>query len=277
MANLHNVNYEALPLTNDDHNPSHAIYNSASGDLSAYHTPPMHTSELGSEDVPYNQEVPPGAAHPRFFGAATYGDHEGVRQSYASSQYTLPATPSEYNSVYALDPSGAARGYQDDPTGAYHSGEYGMPMSPMGVGDRNRFLQEKDAIYAPPQTKSRRKFTIIATVIGLVILILAVGIPIYLFVVKPNSQKPASAAASTSTSSTSSAAPSSPSKGSTAVTGGDGSVVTLEDGTTFVYHNSFGGTWYYDEKNPFNNGARAQSWTPALKDTFRPGIDQIRG
>lgn len=272
--NLH-VNYEALPVTNDEHIPSAAIYNSPSGDLSAYHTPTMHTSELGSEDMQYNPDLPSGAAYPRFLAAAQYDDQRGDRQSYASSQYTFPATASEYNSVYALDPSGAARRYQDDPGGVYHPGEYAVPMSPMGVGDRSRFLQEKDTIYSPPRENLKRKFTIIAIVLGLVVLVLAIGIPVYLLMIKPKSQKPASAAASTVSSKSSPT--SSPTASSTPVSGGDGSVIMMEDGTTFVYRNPFGGRWYYDEKDPFNNGAKAQSWTPALNETFRYGIDQIRG
>ena len=62
-----------------------------------------------------------------------------------------------------------------------------------------------------------------------------------------------------------------------AVTGGDGSEVTLEDGSKFTYKNPHGGHWYYDANDPFNNGARAQSWSPALNETFRYGIDKIRG
>ncbi|KDQ11932.1 glycoside hydrolase family 5 protein [Botryobasidium botryosum FD-172 SS1] len=62
-----------------------------------------------------------------------------------------------------------------------------------------------------------------------------------------------------------------------AITGGDGSKIVTEDGSTFTYHNSFGGYWVSDPNNPFNDGARAQSWSPALNETFRYGIDKIRG
>jgi len=51
----------------------------------------------------------------------------------------------------------------------------------------------------------------------------------------------------------------------------------MADGTTFTYKNSFEGYWYWDETDPLNNGARPQSWTPALNETFRYGIDKIRG
>ena len=38
----------------------------------------------------------------------------------------------------------------------------------------------------------------------------------------------------------------------TLVTGGDGSTVTMDDGTSFTYNNAFGGTWAMDPANPFN-------------------------
>ncbi|EDR10975.1 glycoside hydrolase family 5 protein, partial [Laccaria bicolor S238N-H82] len=51
----------------------------------------------------------------------------------------------------------------------------------------------------------------------------------------------------------------------------------MDDGSTFIYRNSFGGTWYFDENDPYNNAAQAQSWNPALNATFRYGTDKIRG
>ncbi|KIY43608.1 glycoside hydrolase family 5 protein, partial [Fistulina hepatica ATCC 64428] len=51
----------------------------------------------------------------------------------------------------------------------------------------------------------------------------------------------------------------------------------LEDGSTFIYINPFGGQWYWDENDPFNNGAQAQSYTPALNETFKFGEDRIYG
>jgi hypothetical protein len=51
----------------------------------------------------------------------------------------------------------------------------------------------------------------------------------------------------------------------------------MEDGTTFIYSNSFGGFWYDDKDDPFNNRAQSQSWSPPLNETFNPGGDRIRG
>lgn len=56
--------------------------------------------------------------------------------------------------------------------------------------------------------------------------------------------------------------------------GGDGSSVTLANGTTFTYRNSFGGFWVSD---PFNNSARAQSWTKPLSQQWDYSNDPIYG
>ena len=51
----------------------------------------------------------------------------------------------------------------------------------------------------------------------------------------------------------------------------------MDDGSQFTFNNSYGGTWYYDADDPFNNGARPQEWSPALNETFQYGSDRIRG
>ena len=75
------------------------------------------------------------------------------------------------------------------------------------------------------------------------------------------------------------ASPSSPASPNTptVVFGGDGTVVTTDQGTTFTYNNSFGGYFVTDSGNPFNNAARAQSWSPALNETWTWGKDRVLG
>ncbi|RXK39337.1 glucan 1,3-beta-glucosidase [Tremella mesenterica] len=63
----------------------------------------------------------------------------------------------------------------------------------------------------------------------------------------------------------------------TPTSGGTGSLITLEDGSTFTYENPFGGQWVWDPSNPFNNDAQANSWTPSLNSTWNWGIDKIYG
>ena len=61
------------------------------------------------------------------------------------------------------------------------------------------------------------------------------------------------------------------------ISGGDGSEVTMEDGTTFTYVNKFGGYWVSDPADPFNNGAKANEWTPALNETWNWNTNRIFG
>jgi glucan 1,3-beta-glucosidase len=264
-APTQNVIYDPLPLTNDDY--SNNLYNvppSPDPGLSMFHTPQMDPRELGPEEIP----ISPGAVQPRFLGAALYEGSPSMRESFASSNHTFPGTHSEYNSsLYTLnDPHGTGSNYLDDPSRDLVSNTAG------------RSLEEKRAAYAP-RTKSTRKFMIMAIIVALALIIAAVVIPLYLFVIKPSHSNNNLAKPTTSSSAPtpSTSASSGGSSKNLKVTGGNGSIITLENGTTFTYQNPFGGYWYWDEKDPLNQDARAQSWTPALNATFRYGVDQVRG
>ncbi|KAG6814282.1 hypothetical protein H0H92_013407 [Tricholoma furcatifolium] len=269
-----NVSYDPLPLTSDDHPTSPSS--------PSFHTAPLNPTDLGLDSSGF----PIGAAQPRFLGAALYDDAGApqIRDSFASTHTSPGGAGSEYTaSVYALnDTLGAAPlshapyggGYRDDPTDSIGD----LPMSPLGQS-QGRFMEEKRAAYAPPRTKSKRNIMILAIVAALILLILAVVIPVYFAIIRPNSNRSSSDSntqGSTAAKPTSTGSSSNP-KVAVAVTGGDGSTVTMDDGTTFIYSNPFGGTWYWDENDPFNDGAQAQSWTPALNETFQYGIDKIRG
>ncbi|KAK7449688.1 hypothetical protein VKT23_013161 [Stygiomarasmius scandens] len=273
-ARSDNINYDPLPLTTDQHPDS--LYNAPSappspGPGSAFHTPQQSFRELGDDSIP------PGAAQPRFLGAALYDERgPSVRDSYASSHNTYPSIgrDSEYSSsVYALNETRGAGSlsepYHDDPHNA-------MPMSPVGARG-SRYLDEKRAAYAAP--KSKRKVIVIAVVAAVILLLLAIIIPVYFAVVKPkNNAADANSSSDSSTGSGSNGSGGGKTSGSlAAVTGGDGTEVTMEDGTKFTYSNDFGGIWYWDESDPFNNGARPQKWSPALNETFNYGVDRIRG
>lgn len=275
------VPYEPLPSTTDEQTsnfpspgPTHTQF-----DLS---NTPYHSNLPSSHDLisgdPNNADstfdIPPGAAQPRFLGAALYSD-SGLRHSYSSSQNSIQMSSSAYHgSVYALDPNNETMGYRDDPRNSYQPEQYGM--APLSPGDRNRFLEKKNVAYANPREKARSKMRFWVIVATIAILLLVAAVVVYFLVIKPKTH------ASSSTSKTSTATSATPTSTSTpktnvAITGGDGSTVTMDDGSTFVYHNSFGGYWYYDPNDPFNNGARPQSWSPALNETFQYGVDQIRG
>ena len=50
-----------------------------------------------------------------------------------------------------------------------------------------------------------------------------------------------------------------------AITGANGSIVTMEDGTKFTYVNNFGGHWV---ATPFSNDAQAQSYSKPLNQSW---------
>ena len=257
-APTHNVVYDPLPLTNDDYHNN--FYNgppSPDPGLSMFHTPQMDPRELGPDD----NAIPPGAAQPRFLGAALYGS-PSMRNSFASSNHTIPGTHSEYNSsLYALnDPQG---NYRDDPSRDLVSSTTG------------RTLEEKRAAYAP-RTKPIRKVMITAIIVALALIIAAVVIPLYLFVIKPSHSNDIAKATISSSAPTPSTS-ASPEGTIVRVTGGNGSVITRDNGANFTYKNPFGGYWYWDENDPLNQDARAQSWSPALNETFNYGFDRVRG
>ncbi|KAJ3516720.1 hypothetical protein NLJ89_g941 [Agrocybe chaxingu] len=203
-----------------------------------------------------------------------------------TSLYNAPPSPDPRLSSFhtpQMNPTELGRfegSYRDDPRGSYYTGDQNVPMSPVGATG-GRTLEEKRTAYAPPRAKSRRKIMILAVVAALVLLLLAVVIPVYFFVVRPNNNESSNASTSSGSSASKSnhatATSSAPTPSATPVTGGHGSEITMEDGTKFTYHNPFGGYWYYDENDPFNNGARAQSWSPALNETFHYGTDKMRG
>lgn len=256
-------------------------------DDSPYDPYSQHMSAPPLDDELNLNEPSINLVRPRFLGTL---DGEGIRQSLASVGSSRPQSENAH-SLYALNPESlSARGspnlhsdpafsapYRDDPRSPSVD-VFDGPSVPMESFSQARFLKEKQALYASPTSKSRRRNVIVLAALGgVILLIVIVVVPVYFLAIKPHSNKSSSSQSShsTATSPSSTGSPSSPK--SAAITGGDGSTVTMDDGTTFTYHNSFGGFWYYNPKDPLNNGAQAQSWTPPLNETFNYGTNPIRG
>jgi glucan 1,3-beta-glucosidase len=273
-----------------------------------YDPVPLHSGDISDQQAPYDpygaaastptREMTPmtsyadlGAPRPRFMGSS--GEDPSFRDSYASSQYhQSTAGGSEYNgSTYALNmgPDGTfprsstyTAGYRDDPTAP--PGTVGTGMTELGASARDRppaHLSEKAAVYGG-RPKNRQRLFIIAGGVAAVLLVLAIAIPVAVTL----SKKGGSSSDSKSSSTAGGGGGSSGSAGASAtgkpvaaiaVTGGDGSTVTMDDGSTFTYQNSFGGYWYYDPQDPFHNAAKPNSWTPALNETFKWGKDRVFG
>lgn len=181
---------------------------------------------------------------------------------------------SEYGSIHALRDSNyggtpaPTTPYRDDPN----------VTGQMGGSAGN--LDEKNELYAAPRTKTKRKALVWGLVGGgLILLLVAVVVPVYFTVIKKNGSDDNSSSGGSSSGdghSGNSGGDHTPTP-VVATWGGDGSKVTKEDGSTFVYNNTFGGYWVYDSANPLNQSARAQSYSPPLSEEWKWGVDKIYG
>ena len=116
--------------------------------------------------------------------------------------------------------------------------------------------------------------------VAFLVVALAVVLPVYFLVIRPKQHH--TNAAAQGAGSPAGAGPTStpgqnPSPVSNSITGGDGSLITTSDGSTFTYNNPFGGYWVSDPSDPYNMGAKPQSWVPALNESWTFGKDLIHG
>ncbi|KAJ7495565.1 glycoside hydrolase family 5 protein [Mycena latifolia] len=209
----------------------------------------------------------------------------------------LPSTPySDYpqpHPPYARDSLGASRtasqtdSYRDDPDAGYpppspNTSGFLLPTTGAtgGAVPEHAYSEGYGAI-APRSSKGKRRLIGLGILVGVVLVAVAVVLPVYFLVIKKHNSSAAVLTANPSASSGASSSSGGETGGKTgivgAVTGGDGSTVTTASGETFTYNNSFGGYWLADPENPFASGARANSWTPALNESWTWGLDHVYG
>jgi len=278
-----NIPYNPLPRSNrlaehiemSDNLPHSPAFPSRDLDRSQSNTP----------RPPNIDDIPPGAAAPipRFYGhAATDSRPRFSYYSYPES-FDASATPSiggnDHSSLHALDPSNDISAYPGRFSGPlmsdapYRDNPSDLALFPPNIGSP-RILKEKQTFYTSPQKRKRKGALIGAGIAGIGLIAIAAVVIVYLTVIRKHEDSTVSGSAS---STAPGSQPTSEPVSNIATWGGDGSTVTMEDGTTFTYSNQFGGYWVQDPSNPFNNSARAQSWSPALNETFNYGVDKIRG
>ncbi|KAG7085336.1 hypothetical protein E1B28_002902 [Marasmius oreades] len=221
------------------------------------HNPYNTNNNDYSHNTPYDETPQPFmAARGPLYHHPSYSASQQSLHTYQASEYA--------SSVYALNTTNPTDNYHDDPSTHGAAAGGGMPMSPLG-SSRN-LEEEKRAIYESPRAKSNKRKYLISALALLIVVLAIAGFCVYWFVFRNKSSSGSGSPAGQQ------------GKGkSLAVFGGNGSKVLLEDGTEYTYTNPHGGWWYYDVNDPFNNGAKAQSWSPALNETFNYGVDKIRG
>ncbi|KZV83788.1 glycoside hydrolase [Exidia glandulosa HHB12029] len=194
-----------------------------------------------------------------------------------SSTYNPPSRQATMSGYQSLSARAGYSGHT--PT---HSVEH-IPMDPLsssrialvdtGAQSKYRDLGSPmtPASMRPSSAKRRR-----AIWIGLAVVVLAIVIAliVYVVIIKPHHSN-----------STSSGAKKAGDKGNgngtagkgTVFFGTDGTQVKTEDGKSFTYKNPFGGHFVVADGDPYHNGAKAQSWSPALNESWKFGVDKIFG
>ncbi|CAK5268466.1 unnamed protein product [Mycena citricolor] len=222
-------------------------------------TPPFQTPALYGPPLSQQQQQYPPLQPPFVSLAPSYGSSRDSQDDPARHH----ASPSPLASgMVGLLPAGAP---------AMGGGGYGGKPGTYHPGVRSR-------------AAARKKHRLIGAgaVAVLAVIVLVVVIPVYFAVIKKHQDaKHSSGSGSGGGGDSGGSSGSSPGKGNVAVTvtGGDGSTVVMDDGSTFVYSNSFGGVWMADPTgaNPFLSGAKPNAWTPAINETWTWGKDKIYG
>ncbi|KAF8883295.1 glycoside hydrolase superfamily [Infundibulicybe gibba] len=168
-----------------------------------------------------------------------------------------------------------------------NAGTNSSPLLPIADKEEsNQFAAAGETSVPPSKPKKRLGLWLLVGFVVLAIVVLAIILPVYFTVIKPKQHNSSTTTGSSSSSPGSgSGAGSGPVSGGTgnttpstdATTGGDGSKITTDDGSTFTYKNSFGGFWVSDPNDPFNNNAQPNSWTPPLNQSWTWGKDRVFG
>ncbi|KAG9015685.1 hypothetical protein FRB90_004437 [Tulasnella sp. 427] len=216
---------------------------------------------------------PPAAAFANR-GSVAFGEGSPSNLSVADSSQPLGGNLPYRNSV-APTAAGSAQHLGDSDKEAAVLGD-----APRGTSPFPDLGPQSDTADVSKQ-KRKKLFFILAGVATLAIIAAAVAIPVALTQSKKHSSNSSGSSSSSSGSgndngSGQNGGPTSSNPSGT-VTGGDGSTITTENGTTFTYVNKFGGTWYEDPNDPFNNNAQAQSWSPPLNQSWDFQTDPMRG
>ncbi|KAI0302303.1 glycoside hydrolase family 5 protein [Multifurca ochricompacta] len=152
------------------------------------------------------------------------------------------------------------------------------------AGKESEYTPPPHAITAKPFYR-RPVFWLVALA-ALVAIILAVILPLYFVVIHKNHSRQSSNLTNNPDGSGSTNGPNgtngtntgsgNPGSTSNPTSGGDGSTI-VSGNSSFTYSNPFRGYWVYDPQDPFNDGARANSWTPPLNATWNWATDRAYG
>ncbi|KII95444.1 glycoside hydrolase family 5 protein [Plicaturopsis crispa FD-325 SS-3] len=230
-------------------------------------TPPVPTHDPGASRFITPQETSPFEQSEKAEGYEGGGIASGYSGGLANDELQPP------RASYLLPSEGSS------PRDSYHPPSSNTSTAGLGVSGKETPPHGDDAGAYPTNDSLRRPFfrrplVWLALVAAIIVIALAVVLPVVFVVVKPGQHNSSAAGEVPGTTGGGSDNPGSPTG---ATSGGNGSLIKTEDGSTFTYVNPFGGFWVADPKDPFNNNARPNSWTPPLNTTWDWGKDRVYG
>ncbi|EJD40547.1 glycoside hydrolase [Auricularia subglabra TFB-10046 SS5] len=233
--------------------------------------PSPHPSMYGEPpSSPYEQSAYLEPAH---VAPAPYAAPQGAR---TPSMYSPEPSPAPGFNPYHNQQ--AQQSYYDEPRVMPPAAPVAEPVATYEPSEKTPYLRAYER-------RRRRAWCFFLTLLAIIAIALAVVLPVYFVVIKPrnnssngsskpDSPKPTGPATGDGT--TGGQTGTDP-DGNTFIIGIDGTTVKTAQGNSFVYRNPFGGYFIQDTKNPYNSGARANSWTPPLNESWRWGTDKVRG
>lgn len=254
--NLHHPLTSSSPNQSSfDLDYSHEIYRSSSPDQANHNTPlypPSHpTLNPGSRESFALSSIHSPSVYPK---RPLIRDSGATWQSGSDSDLTRIGTESPW--INKTNSTGMLYHYDDEVEGeghTYPSPNLSVEKSPSRDHPSN--LQQQRAAH--------RKKLIISLIIAALLILLAIAIGIYIALRRSNSAIDASKGV-TSTAS-----------GKVAqLWGVGGDKITTEDGSSFTYNNTLGGTWV---SIPYNDTARCQDTSPPLNQPWDYSNSRIYG
>ncbi|KAK4704592.1 glucan 1,3-beta-glucosidase, partial [Phenoliferia sp. Uapishka_3] len=272
--------YAALPLTEEPFLPP--THRHSSNSSTPEEAAPMLSPPPGSPGIPSNR----ASNSPSSLGS--YPD--------PYQMYSAGSEQSSFNFSLGGDgdssrPMNARRGSNLPDLGSGEGRRSGLGQYASG-GGADEFAEKdeesgrglagrKEGNFYTRMSSRGRRILFAGIIIAIIVIAVAAAVPSALSNKSNKSVKAAAATGSSSSSSGTGTATSSAATATstgfdwkTAATGGDGSTVFTEDGSSFVYNNTFGGFWV---SVPFNDTARAQNDVPALDQTWDYSVNMISG
>ena len=193
------------------------------------------TTASSADNLRDDPFVPP---NPQFSRDSAYGLQPSLNSTPRASAVGEPNTNSYYDTPVGSNSNNQIPLLDQD-------GSYGTPRGDAGK-EYDPYADRSAGLYGSgKKSLLKRPIFWAGMVVLIVVVVAAVILPVYFVVIKPNNNN-SSAAGAASNNNGNSTGGNSTSGGNNGgqkvlITGGDGTTITKDDGTTFVYNNTLGG------------------------------------